>query len=1512
MSEFNTRVQTVVDAHERSQGYKPTPGLVLVAAKSQVPTPDLPKLFDIPRTKAAGKAWSFFKKTNGVIETTNPLDSASSVVPGSDLTPDALKFAADEFQGMTREAKRAFFMSLQGLSPHTRMRLLRRAGFLSSGNVPVGREDVRQAGQKGLEGAATGAEYGFTAVSSFAGGLALGIPALAYEEGKAVKESVEQRSLRPLGKAQVELGKATLGSVVEVAKDPLAAENVGFTAQFILGGAGLAGGVTSRVAAGSLRKVPAGRTTVKYGDTEVQLLNSENSAYRPIQLGIRRFREKRAQKRFREADDFQAVPTDALPVFEGRNTFAGRHFSWEKKLGREADKRARLERQLRLMTRNDLQQVAGWSHKWTAVRERLPEKSLHGLSRAEQVALIARSLDDPNPIATMRQFHEEKLLEGPKPWRERYGDVDPAVWERNHQQALRDVAAAEKALANPSERFQKAVVLVDRAVAEMESIKINEAHFSQLTADQRVVKAAEVYRTGQPFENLSKIGKEIERIEKKQTAETATPDDVKRLATLKKKGSATQGRLADLPAREGGHYMPFVSASKRKRTPKDLFRGSRLNFFGAIGRKQLRQQFPELYHEFTGKSIIAGDYRIDATGLIGEALGSAVQGAYRMSQYRDLLAKASKSPKSQYDRAILKPDADGWPDPIKAFLMKPDEGQVTRTDAMAMSRQDWNEMTRVIFPGVFENGKWTVPADKIGDVLWVDERLLSPAAFTQPVPSKLPKGMQFVQDVFRVPALYLKLSYAWNLLPNNVMALIYTGPMAVKNIAKAYFHKSWLDDSTWEFFAESVGVGKFGSYVDDAFSSRFSRRAAHFWNNLTDTHARVGVAFHYAAELGYKTGDDLKRLVDDARKDPKSKAFEDLLEIKERTNKAMVQLDNLTWFESAVLRHAIFVYPWRRGQAIWSLRTLVEKPAKASVLAALGKEEGEEVVDAFMGMVPEWFKRNGYLPTRFDSNGDPLVTAPATLHTWGDFQSIFDPQLARSAGPLIQIGVERFKQDQFGNEHARDHEVVKWFNAFKEVYAGLPQVRAARGRDEGGELPPVDITDRNTLIRRMNAADDEVVFAPGFWGGWGYLVTGPAFTERAVNELALQADWYKELPQEERHRFNVASRETVLGLQAQALKRPVPQAVERALGVFNDRDKFRMEWQRNNHRDFTPLEQSLAEIDFYAKKNLIPDGQLDDLKKEAKRQEDADAHEQFRQDLFDAFGDPRGALKEWDSDVRMVAALSKSKIVNKRLAELAKDGLLGREARTVGLPVKTLREYGRAVLGWYEKNREWRDRLDTVSDPDEQNIMWQEYREWLNVNDKPVTVGGKTLPSPARIEWARYDEDTRREIVADRATRPWAQLSTLDKELLGRKVDAKAAEGWRRLEEIIVEQRQQMPPGDRRFPPGHELNLAKYVDRNFAPGFYKDWLFSREPLVIRLQRFTPIQKSRFAGVWRDVLAAAASYASYLRSDDYDKTLVRDLWRDYVRGSLQPWADSQPGFRDEMQMYGPDVLFRLLD
>ncbi len=82
---------------------------------------------------------------------------------------------------------------------------------------------------------------------------------------------------------------------------------------------------------------------------------------------------------------------------------------------------------------------------------------------------------------------------------------------------------------------------------------------------------------------------------------------------------------------------------------------------------------------------------------------------------------------------------------------------------------------------------------------------------------------------------------------------------------------------------------------------------------------------------------------------------------------------------------------------------------------------------------------------------------------------------------------------------------------------------------------------------------------------------------------------------------------------------------------------------------------------------------------------------------------------------------------------------------------------------------------------------------------------------------------------------------------------------------ITDEVRAKLPPGERELDADYRLELAKYVDANISHGFRKEYLFSQEPLVRRMETYKPIINSPVASTWREIFQAANTYATALKS-----------------------------------------------
>lgn len=1506
VEEFNRRLEVIDKSHRETVGYRPTGPLVYDIARSGIKDEQVPVLFQVPRTKKAAVAASFVRKNAvGMLEKTDPMSgliSKSEEFAPEPLTEDELLDGMNDAAKRGQKAFREFMAEHQSDITY----FSKQYGFGQS-PFALNRQpnEVRQATIGELDTVGKAAAITMRAGTQITTALAFGVPILTYAEGKAVYESVQQRSLAPFKDANEMMAREFAKSVwrdteaIFTLDWDYMAEYPGFIALDIMGLGSLAlkGG---RVGAG-------GRTTTRKGELEVERLESENPAAALLQRRARRKEQKDANTRH---------DTEGVFVDNSRLGYTARkHLGFEKKMGKELERERKLKIALQDMVRTDLERVTGWSTRRAAVQDKVGFKAHRGLTRGEQMGLFIESLDVSGSFkdraAALRAAHEK--------WRDE-GLGDPAA----HEQKLRDITLAERALRKPSPRFEKALLLTREAVAEMEELKVRELGLDAGTASARVAKAGEVVVGQAALRPAAKISAEIKKLEGLQAAkhvEDRRPHVEKygdapvesKIGKLRAELAAAQVAEAGLTRkRTDSHYVPTVAPRQSRPLAKNPFRSKRFGHYGA-SLPDMKALVPELSHQFTGKAMQAGDYRIDTTRLVGESVGRTVRAASLISQHQKLLKAATATPRSEFDRPIR--TKEGVPVELREILARTDEGELVADEVGALSKMDAGKMIAELFPGQRgPDGRWLV-AKEIEGVKWVDERLLDPEAFVQPMQTPFKKVAAAVNAPFTTATLYLRPAYLLNLAGATATAFIYQGMFAPPNIIRAVRAKKLYGEKVNNALRDLVGSGRAASYVEGRPVTGATQFVARAWNTVTDERLRMSTAFFYGRKHNIKTKADWENLLDGAKRGD-DQAFKTLNEIVARTKKSMVEFDNLSQFERDVLRHAIFIYPWMRGATVWSVRTMVERPLTTATLAQTGKDELEDIQDMFTERVPEWFKNAGYVPLGYDKDGNPRVVNPAGISTFSTLNSLMHSRIDQMLGPAAELLVRgATERDEFGNEYESPSRGGRWVDAAVDVLTGLPQIRAMeRSKREDGKIPPPDVTDRNSLAARLNDALAKSVFSPGWLDGYGKLITGAAATPVSVDKQALLARWYRDASFEERTQLQKELMNRALSVQADLIGKPVALDVKKLVNLQFDRDKAQDAHEKKIGQT-TPHQDTLFEIDFLVERKVIPEDAVADLKKQAARLASEEEHFDFRRNYWEQYADPDGKLREWDESVRRVNALATPKIVNERLRRLTENGVNDATGKTA-LGRTQLVEYGRKADVY---TRELKQRvLDLAqlrkSEPALVPAAEAELVAWKSEQDKPVSIQGRLLPSPARMEWAKeWDFEGRKEDVAELASRSWQSLTRFERELLGRKTDAKVVRGWQKFAEIKASEEAQLESGQtlgskyERF----NLDLAKHVDKT-SPGFYRDWLFGQEPLARRLQQFRPVQQSKNKADWDYVLGQAVRAASFLKRDGYKAATVRDDWKRFVQSDLTGWLDSRPQFKAELSMYGDNVLEGLIN
>lgn len=989
-------------------------------------------------------------------------------------------------------------------------------------------------------------------------------------------------------------------------------------------------------------------------------------------------------------------------------------------------------------------------------------------------------------------------------------------------------------------------------------------------------------------------------------AETIAPDF----------GTVVEGRDRATPE---SFYLPYQAKRHARTVPHELIRRARFGPFGVPRPRPL----PELRHVFTGKSIIAGDYRIDATSLAGEAYGKTV----RLVSIRNDHARLSKMAKDTQAEAgpfaVPIRDMDGVSDELRQRLAKIDEGEFTSRDAEALSASQVDALLKELYPN---------PAEPLENVKWVDARLIADEGI-RTVDGKI-QGRVFqgspmagifdvVNEPFRFSYLFLRPAYALNLLGNTGMALMQQGVLLPLNIGRALKAGELYGPDVARAMDGLIGEGKMQAIAETAGAGKataVSRTIAHSWSILTDRIFRRAALIHELRRRGYRTGEEIRSAIFDKAN------MTDLVAAQKAGNKAMVQFDNLTHYEKAVLRHVIFVYPWVSRSTVWTLRTLVEHPVQSAVLATLGEQAQDEINPLFEHM-PDWIKRVGYIPVGWNGDGSPKVINPTSINTFSTLNDIL--QLAQGGetpedltSPVIEIGIRAFTMaDQYGQRY-RGNE--RFYGPFKGSVQQIPIVRGITGPKAEEPTKPLDVSDRSMLVKREREALKQTVLGGGWLGNWGSVIGG-GLSPRELNLDAGNARYWRDQPLEARNKHERALIQQGLTIQGQLLKEDVPKAVRQGVDIAGEETLARAQRAKEIGRDVPAVskEGALVDIEVLQKRGKLSSVEAANLTEKLHKLPDTDAVRRFVRNLHEDFAGIK-QVAQWQADVNLVTSFRPDS-AKARFTDLRKQGLI--TSAPTDYSQDELHELGRQVLAFQRGLRERKDAHKNEPSA-ESSISQAELRAFQDENDRPVSIGGKRFPSVVRLSWSMLTPQEQADHRVSIVKSDWKSLTAFDKSLLGKTSSAAVTRGWANLQRIVSAFKGQVPmPGVPELPIGQRtiarnqlVYLVKYVERGEkgylepSPGFFKDWLFAQKPNYQRYEALKPIQKSQYAPQWKHLFADANVLGSHLDGGVYSKTDLREAWRGYLNDDeFQTWLQRTPaGFRAELDRYGPDFLPGLLN
>lgn len=1524
-ADFMARLHALTDAHVKAFGTRPTPGVALDLARSTVPIDHFEPMFTgMPTSKTQARAKAAL--------TAQPADQSVSLVAG--LT-NAIKTATlAAYINKHHDAVEAAFTD-----PDTREQLTR-AIYAKGINNPA---QVLAAAifphDPNLLGKVVMAPAKPTEQVTF--GISFGLPTLAFEEGKGVVESVKQKSPRPFLKTNAELARATAEGVKRDVTNPK--DNVGNLLLDVWGAASLVGGAAARgAAAGKALSEGAGARAVtraavsraKTGTFEVgpgaDVPLSSNPLAAKVQSIIL---DKRAKGMTASGDD-TPVPMGAAAVtltdraqkiadaitdpFGLRTTY----LSTENKIQRQLRTAARIDRDLRMAVMDPALKATRSAVNTDQTIARIGRKRWLGLSAAEQKAIQVLATDDPTPFETWQSFHENAI-------RNEWGN--PA----DHQAHLSLLPAAQKAAENPSARMVAALDAVKAVMAEQTALRIRELGLTPEIAEGRVASVGQVVRgdvqdasrnavapalkSGDEILQLAALGRSPEQIARElvkpnpeaasemgrprySSYESALKAVHAKLATPEAKRALTPERIRSTQKNPDAFYLPFVSAAHTR--GHGSFWGMRASKYGI----PVPSSLPELNHVFTGDSIRAGDFRVDATNLARESYVRTVHIVSRLNAWKrlwdDYSIPVDEIPPGQADHFEYIRDERAVDDHLKGILSKVDQGELTAKDVDGLTQEAVDNLNRFMFPSKAD----LQPGEHVRAV---DKRLLDDPRSTKP--GKVAKTFSAVNEPLRDVMIFLRPSYILNAVNNAAMLAMHEGALAVPNMVRAFEAPKWYGAKETRMLDALAGEGRMLSYSpeDAGRVTKISHALASGWNVITDRLFRRAAVIHELRRQGFRTTAEIKRALNDSLTDPEVK--KKVTEAGQRGKQAMVELDNLTWFEKAYLRHFVFVYPWVSRSAVWSVRFLRDHPAQAAIYNEIG-QSAEIENDSFLKYLPNWMKDNAVMPVGFDPSGNPLVINPATVDTFSTMGEALglargDETLSDLFGPGMELVLHLVTdRDRFGRKY--EHRIV---GPLLDSLTGLPQVSAyTRAGKEEHPIPPNDLGDIHGLEKQEAAAATNPIYVPGsFMNTYGPLLFG-GLTPRVLDKAAVEARFWKNAPypQKVKHHTDLMLRQAKL--QADLIgARGVPADVREGIKLVGARSLAYHEFTVENGRTPNLRDRTEIDIDLLADRHLISDTQQAELHKRLKAAPD-DQVDNFRSGVVDklAYGKP---LSDWYIRARTVARIANSLTLDEDLQRLVANKLLPAEYKdAANADEATLTRYGRGFLKYQDGIKRLTDQASELRKKNADTTeVAAKLRAYVDAHSVAVKINGKTLPPYASLALAKLSPKEIESLKVGLYTQPFLNMSATDKALAGYETSPKVTEALTAYAHYTSPAylATQFPVGERSLDGSQKAEIIKQLDTayNLHGELVQDYRLSKQPRFKRYTQLNIYKQSPHKAEWRAIFDRAGEiYDAAHPGPGFNASITAsqasDAWHEWTVKVLPIIQHDQPEFYAELKPY----------
>jgi hypothetical protein len=422
-------------------------------------------------------------------------------------------------------------------------------------------------------------------------------------------------------------------------------------------------------------------------------------------------------------------------------------------------------------------------------------------------------------------------------------------------------------------------------------------------------------------------------------------------------------------------------------------RGSRGGVIGRVGAQGTIGHLKEpgsVTHEYTGTLREQGLRREDTAQLVGESSLEAAKYA-GLEHVHDLVRQVAQPAPLREDDIAVRLDHLGshekLPLDVRKFVDHPEDFFAHATPTEQATVLD--KVRAQMFPTNFAKAK-TLTGDAAaefqrlneqGKIGWVPKKVLGrlsePQAPLAAVAGKTPvKVVDAINNASRFSILYLKPAYALpNVLGNAALNVLQQGWAAPVNLARAARINARLGPELAARIDSAMGEGVAQSVAGhEGLGTRVVQGAANKWGSVVDTPFRRASFLYEARQAGYKTPEQINRLLTDQGE------HQHLIGIANRANSEAINYSNLSPVEREIIRRVVFFYPWIKGSTVYAGRLLREHPIKSAALGQVGVL-GHEKTDQALGPIPSYLE--GIFPVGKSSvvnpNSAAILQTPAQV-----------------------------------------------------------------------------------------------------------------------------------------------------------------------------------------------------------------------------------------------------------------------------------------------------------------------------------------------------------------------------------------------------------------------------------------------------------------------------------------------------------------------------------------------------